>query len=118
MHHQGRAAWSAPLQCSTCQRIIQRGVFDPEGPANRRFTRAAVQGSPDRGEFFDTNSPGPSAPFPPAFGGYQLRLNAFLRKARSNCASTPKTLNRKVLWERYPSARSVSRRLLPGPGGS
>src|SRR5215470_6058660 len=38
------------LRCSvTCERIVQRGAFDPKGAANRRFARTRVQGSPDRG---------------------------------------------------------------------
>ena len=72
--------WQDMICSATCEGIVQRGALDTECPANRRFARASVQGSPDRGEFFITDDLGPSTPFPTAPRGRQARLDAFLRQ--------------------------------------
>ena len=72
-----------------CQRIIQRRAFDPEGPTNRRFARAQVQGSPNRREFFLADGLGPSTPFPAALGGGQPGLDTFLRQGAQRQTRPP-----------------------------
>jgi hypothetical protein len=90
--------------------IVQRRPFHPEGPTNRCFACARVQGGQDRGEFFLADGLGPSAPFPPALRGCQPALMRSCVKARSYWASAPNTLNRKAPCGVVVSICSVNKR--------